>query len=101
MKRYTLVISEKAQADIHAFYNCILYEYKQSQTARRNRIGLYTEIRRLSSYAGSIAVSRSAYIQALYGPGARRVNYGKMAIIYLIEGDYVYIKRVMAASLIR
>jgi hypothetical protein len=101
MKRYTLVVSERAKADILAFYNCILYKYKQPQTAFRNRIGLYNEIGRLSVHAGSVAVCRNRFIQFLCGPEARRVNYKKIAIIFVIREDTVCIERVMPASLIR
>jgi hypothetical protein len=101
MKRYTPVISPRAKADILAFYNNILYQYKQPQTAYRNRLGLYNEIQKLSVHAGSIAICRNDFIQFLYGPEARRVNYKKMAIIFVLHHDKVYIKRVIPASLIR
>lgn len=100
MKRYTVALTENARADILAFYDCILHEYKQPLTARRNRTGLYNEIRKLSAYAASIAVSRSDFIQSLYGPDARRINYKKLAIIFVIESDVVYIQRIIPASLI-
>jgi hypothetical protein len=100
MKKYTIIITEKAKADMQVFYNYIFYEYKQSLTALHNRIELRKTIQKLSVYAGFIAVSRSAYIQSLCGPGARRVNYKKMAIIYVIHNDYVFIQRVIAGALI-
>jgi plasmid stabilization system protein ParE len=100
MKKYTIIITEKAKADMQAFYNYILYEYKQPLTALRNRIELRKTFQKLSVYAGSIAISQSNYIQSLCGPGARRVNCKKMAIIYVIHNDYVYIKRVIAGALI-
>jgi hypothetical protein len=101
MKKYTIILAKKAEADMNAFYNYIFYEYKQPLTALRNRIALHKTIQKLSVFAGSIAISQSNYIQALYGPDARHINYKKMAIIYVIHSDYVLIQRVIPSALIR
>ncbi|MDR3194266.1 MAG: hypothetical protein LBT76_03105 [Tannerella sp.] len=100
MKKYTIIITKKAKADMQAFYDCIFYEYKQPLTALRNRIELRKTLQKLAVYAGSISISQSNYIQSLYGPDARRVNYKKMAIIYVIRNGYVFIKRIIASALI-
>jgi plasmid stabilization system protein ParE len=100
MTGYTVVITEEARADIQAFYRYILYERKSPLTAFRNRKGLYDTIRKLSVYAGSIAVNRSEYLQFLYGPGARRINYRRMAIIYVVYGNCARIKRVIPGALV-
>jgi hypothetical protein len=100
MKRYTIVITAEAKADIEAFYHLICHEYKQPLTARRNRVGVYKKIKHLASYAGSIAFSQYEFIQRNYGFNARHITYKKMTIIYLIEGDYLFIRRVIPSSAI-
>jgi hypothetical protein len=57
MKKYTIVITEKAKADMQVFYNHILHEHKQPLTALRNRIELRKTLQKLSVYAGSISIS--------------------------------------------
>ncbi|OAV69134.1 hypothetical protein Barb7_02775 [Bacteroidales bacterium Barb7] len=74
---------------------------KAPDTASNYIKGLTTSINKLAFYADSIAVSQSAYIQFLCGEGVRRVNYKKMAILYVIYEDFVHIKRVIPGSLIR
>jgi plasmid stabilization system protein ParE len=101
MRKYTVVLSDEAMADINALFNYIANELKQKETAFRYRTKLIGKINALPTYAASVSITPNVYIQSLYGPCARRVNCGKMAIIYIIKGDFICIKRVMAASLIR
>ncbi|MDR1258812.1 MAG: type II toxin-antitoxin system RelE/ParE family toxin [Tannerellaceae bacterium] len=101
MKRFHVIFSDAAEKDIYRLYDSICYVYKQPFTAFRYVRELNNIIRKLSVYAASVAVTQNVYIQSLYGPDARRINYRNIAVIYLIEGDSVHIKRVMAASLIR
>ena len=100
MKKYTIIISERAKTDIEFFFHHICNVYKRPLTAVRNRQGLYDTISQLSASAGSIAISQSDYIQSHFEVGARRINYKKMAIIFVVEEHYVYIKRVIAGSII-
>ena len=101
MKRYTILVSEKAKEDIDDFYRHICYVYKQPLTARRNRTGLYDRIKQLAAYADATAFSQYDFIQCNYGPDARHIIYKKMAIIYVVLGNIVYIKRIIPSSLIR
>ncbi|MDR3260266.1 MAG: hypothetical protein LBT78_00365 [Tannerella sp.] len=48
-----------------------------------------------------MAISRSEYLQRLYGRNVRIINYKKVTIIYNLIDDWVYVRRVMASSLIR
>ncbi|OAV75673.1 Plasmid stabilization system protein [Bacteroidales bacterium Barb7] len=100
MSRYIIVISDKAMNDIDKIVDYICDELKVPFTARRYHDGLINTIRELSTYAGSIGISQSSYIQSLCGPNARRINFKKQAIIYTIEGDSVYIRRIIASALI-
>lgn len=75
--------------------------FKAPLTAKRFRDGLYIEIIGLSVYAGSISVYHNKLIQDLYGPGARRINYKKHAIIYIIDGNDVFVERIIRAEAIK
>ncbi|GHT33425.1 hypothetical protein FACS189434_07510 [Bacteroidia bacterium] len=101
MKRYTIIISDEATADIDALVNYIYYEIKEPITALHYHDGLINTIMSLSSSADIYAESQYDFIQRNYGPNARHITYEKMTIIYLIDGDYVYIQRIIAGSLIR
>ncbi|MDR0733126.1 MAG: hypothetical protein LBF08_03570 [Dysgonamonadaceae bacterium] len=57
-----------------------------------------TAIWKLSYYAASIGVNQ--YIQTKFGVDARHITFKKMAIIYVIKDDTVYIKRIIPSSLI-
>jgi hypothetical protein len=101
MKKYHVVLSKEAHIDARRLLHYISTVYKSPLTAIRYMAGVDKAIQKLSVYAGSIAVIRNDFIQSLYGPDARRINYKKVAIIFVIRGNTVCIKRVMAASLIR
>ncbi|MDR0565908.1 MAG: hypothetical protein LBG47_02545 [Prevotellaceae bacterium] len=100
MRKYAILISPEAQADIENFFYHICFVYKQPLTAARNRDGLYKAIKQLSVYAGSIAVSQNDFVQSHFGPGARCISYKKMVIIYVMYGAYANIKRVIPGALI-
>jgi plasmid stabilization system protein ParE len=101
MKKYILALSDEAMADIEDIYDYIADEIQQPETASGYKINLIKEIQKLSVYAGSIAISQSEYIQSRYGPNARRINYKKMAIIYVVYENCAYIKGVIAGCSIR
>jgi hypothetical protein len=98
MKKRSVIISKRAKKDIQDFYYCICYLYKQPLTAYRNQIEMYQTIRNLSYRADSTA--RNEYVQEMFGMDARHIIFKKMAIIYFIDGDYVYIQRIIPSSLI-
>ncbi|MDR0414239.1 MAG: hypothetical protein LBH84_02330 [Prevotellaceae bacterium] len=100
MKTYSILISPEAKADVEDFFKHICFVYKQPLQAVRNRIDLYQALEGLSFYADSIAVSQSNYIQSRFGPAARCINHKKMTVIYVVYGDYVYVKRVVHSALI-
>jgi hypothetical protein len=91
----------EVKADIRSVFNKIAYGFKQPLAAKRYKNGLLKAIHRLPVYADAIAFSQYDYIQSRYGPKARHVTYKKMAIIYTITGNMIFIKRIIAAKLIR
>lgn len=99
MHRFTIVISETANEDIERLTDTILFQYKAPVTAFNYVQGLLDEIKQLTVSAQSYAVQTRKSLQQ-YGPLPRRVNYKKMAIIYNIINDVVYIRRVIPANTI-
>jgi hypothetical protein len=71
---------------------------KAPDTAANYIKGLKTIIQKLSVYADSVGANE--YVQNQFGPSARHITFKKMAIIFRIHGNYVYIKRVIPMSLI-
>jgi len=100
MKRYSIIISDNAYSDIQNILDYISTEYQSPLTARRYVAGLYATIDKLANYATSLAVNKSQHILHLYGSGIRRVNYKKVAILYMVDGNYVIIQRILKADLI-
>jgi len=101
MKKYNVFITSNAIEDIEDVFNYIALTFKAPLTAKRFRDGLYREIIGLSVYAGAISVSHNKSIQDLYGLGARRINYKKLAIIYIIDGNDVFVERIIRAEAIK
>lgn len=98
MKKYTVLISDTVFQDIENLRNRILYGFKSPLTAKRYVKGLIKEIEDLSKHGASVAIYPRKNIQQTYGPGIRRVNYKEVAILYLIEDDYIIVVRVMPAE---
>jgi plasmid stabilization system protein ParE len=98
MNSYSISISVEAEADINALYHHIRYRYKQEQTAIRYVRGLYDTIDSLSLLAGVLGYNE--YVQAIFGDDARHITYKKVAIIYFVRNETVYVLRVIAGALI-
>ena len=98
---FRVVISPEAVDDIDDVYDYISFDIMHPPTAERYREGILETIDRLATHADIFAMSTNEYLRRRYGVGVRTVVYKKMAIIYNIIGDVVYIRRVMAGSLIR
>ena len=99
MKKYTVEFSEESKDDFVNLSNAIKYEYRLPLTAFRYLRELRKEIYKLQSAADAFQIqTRASLLQ--YGTNVRRINYKKMAVIYTIHGDIVYIHRIVPASLI-
>ncbi|OAV73229.1 hypothetical protein Barb6_00425 [Bacteroidales bacterium Barb6] len=102
MKTYTITFSVDAEIDMIKLESYISNDLKAPEIASDYMKGLRASINKLATRADCFAVSQSAYIQFLCkGEDARRINYKKMAILYVIRRNFVYIKRVIPGSLIR
>jgi hypothetical protein len=99
--KYTLIVSPRAWHDITNVYNHIHDIYKQPLSANRYRVGIINKINRLPFYGASIAPSQNAWLQFHFGATIRQIKYKRMAILFNVHGHTIYIKRVIAAKLIR
>ena len=96
---YQIRYSDTALEDIKDLRIVIRDTYKAPNTAISYLQGLYNKISRLKTSPESYTIQTSSFFQR-YGANTRRINYKKMAVIYTVHGDIVYIHRVMPANLI-
>ena len=96
---YTVSISEQAKDDIRNLRDVITYQYDSPNTAFKYIQGVIDVIKSLSKNPERHAIRRNRSLLQ-YGMNVRRVDYKKMAILYTINGDTVYIHRVVASSMI-
>ena len=97
---FRVIISPEAEDDIEDLYTYIAFEVMQISTAEQYREGILETIDRLAVYADIFAFSTNEHLRRRYGIDVRTVVFKKMTIVYNIIGDVVYIRRVMASSLI-
>jgi len=96
---YKIFLSEQANKDLDDLEFVIKYEYKSPLTAFRYLQGLKDEIKKMELFAELYPIRYETFYQQ-FGMGIRRINHKKMAIIYSVHNDFVYIHRIMAASLV-
>ena len=101
LPEYRVIISPEAVDDIEDVYGYIAFEIMHPLTAERYREGILETIDQLATHADIFARSTNEYLRRRYGVDVRTVVYKKMTIIYNIISDVVYVRRVMAGSLIR
>ena len=93
-----IILSIDAQIDIVELKNHIKQGLKAPQTAADYIRDLKAEIKKLAVYADIISINE--FVQEKFGNNARHITFKKMAIIYIVENDIVYIERIIASSLI-
>ena len=96
--KYKIFFSTEADYDMLELEYYIRNELKSPITASKYIKDLDASILKLSVSANAIGFNK--YVQEQFGVNARHINFKKMAIIYFIEDDTVFIKRVIPASLI-
>ena len=99
MNRYNIVYSDDADYDLNNLFDVIFYEYAAPLTAYRYVEGVINTIKSLSVFPDAYPIRHNPSF-AKYGVNVRRVNYKKMAILYTVCENTVYIHRVVAGSLI-
>ena len=98
MKYYKLAYSEQAKGDLRELRKHIEEKLKLPLTAQRYTNGISNVIRQLKTDADLRQVDEVASHR--FGYEVHRVNYKKMAILYEIDGEIVYIVRVVPQSII-
>ena len=96
---YKLIITNSAQEDIDKYIDTIIYTFDAPITAKKHYDDLYSILRKIGQYPMAHPVRYSSSLLQ-YGYNVRRVNYKKMAILYTVNRNNIYIHRVIAGSLI-
>jgi len=98
MIQFEISVTSNALSDVDKLRFAIIFKYRAPLTAKRYLKGLNDTIQSLKIGADSIQID--ADLSAMYGFEIRRVNYKEMAILYSVEGNVVYIHRIMPQSMI-
>lgn len=98
MIQFEISVTSKALSDVDKLRFAIIFKYRAPLTAKRYLKGLNDTIQSLKIGADSIQID--ADLSAMCGFEIRRVNYKEMAILYSVEGNVVYIHRIMPQSMI-
>ena len=98
MDDYQIILSKEAKKDIDNLTEVIKNEYKAPFTAFKYVQELLDEILSLSKFPKIYA--EKFYPAFLHYGSVRRINYKRMAIIYTVDEQTVYIHRIMPASMI-
>ena len=96
---YTVKLSAVANADFDNYIDYIAYEYKAPATASKHHDEIIEALKKLERNPFVNPVRDNASLRQ-YGTNVRRENYKKMAIIYTIHSNIVYVHRILAGSLI-
>lgn len=96
---YRIKLSDDAVRDFDEYIHHIRAVYHAPITATKHYAGLSKCIDSLKYFPERHPLQTSNFFLR-YGPNVRRMNYKKMAIIYSVHGDIVYIHRIMPANLI-
>lgn len=98
-KQYKRRILPSAYADMASLKQYIAKQCSAPLTAKRQFEKLYQLFNWLEQYAELPAVNVGLSIQ--YGLIIRTIPFGKkMTIVYSVEGEFVYIQRIMPQSMI-
>ncbi len=98
MKTYNVRLTLRAEKEKWDLHDYLFYSIKAPLTAKRYIDGLEKELRRLERLAGIIKTDIN--LSQRFGYELKRTNYKKIAIIYSIEDDIVYIHHIIPQSLL-
>ena len=97
--KYTVHLSPEAEADFDSYIDYISDELDAPLTALKHYEGLSGKINELERNPKAYPM-RNQKSLIKYGLFVRRVNYKRMAVLYTIFGDVVFIHRIIASSMI-
>lgn len=99
MSRYNVILSQDAEIDLQEYIDYIMFDCKAPLTALKHYEDLFNTLKSFERFPKSYPVQTgSSFLR--FGTNVRRINYKKMAIIYTVHGDIVYIHQIVAANLI-
>ena len=96
---YKIIYSDDTKKDLSELADTITYEFKAPLTSFRYIRELRKVIHSLKRSPEAYAIQTRQSLQQ-YGANVRRINYKRMAVIYTVHDDTVYIHRVVPASMI-
>lgn len=99
MNLYNVILSQNAEIDLQEYIDYIIFECKAPLTALKHYESLFKTLKSLERFPKSYPKQTGDFFLP-FGTNVRRINYKKMAIIYTIHSNIVYIHRIIAASLI-
>jgi len=97
--KYFVKLSNEAQTDFDNYIDHIMFEYAAPLTATQHHDEIIEELFELSQMPYKYSIRHNTSLRQ-YGIDVRRANYKKMAIIYTIHHEVVYIHRIIASSMI-
>lgn len=100
MTVYIVRVEKSALEDIQELYQFLL-TVKSKEGAHQYIIAMNDEMMSLSVFANCFALSRSKTIRAIHSHARRMVSHNrKYVYVFHIEGDIVYIDRILKASMV-
>ena len=99
-RRYSVFLSDDAEKDIIKLGDVIKHDYRAPVTAFKYVQGLLNTIKSLQKAPEAYLVQTNQSLQQ-YGQNVRRVNYKKMAIIYTVHNNIVYIQRIIPSTIVK
>jgi hypothetical protein len=99
MNRFNIEYSAQALIDIDNLFEVITNKYKAPETAFRYINGLIRIINSLRNSADIYSYYSGKSLEK-YGHNLKRINYKRMAIIFEIYNNMVYIHRIIPANTI-
>ncbi|GHT53744.1 hypothetical protein FACS189451_01360 [Bacteroidia bacterium] len=101
MKKFFIRISPEAEMDIDRIYRYIAFELMSPLTASRYVEGILEKMDSLKTFADMLAPNQRPFLRNRYGNKVRTITYKKMTIVYNIIDDVVFVRCVMAGSIIK
>ncbi len=98
MARFEVKVTDKAQSDLINLRDAIKEYYRAPLTAKRYVGELNTKMQWLANGADYFPVVPE--LSYMYGYEIRRLNFKKMAILYSMDDNIVYIQRIIPQSMV-
>jgi len=99
MMKYIVCTTAEAEKDLVELAHYKTHQLEEPHMAAAFMQELVQTIQQLELNPDTIAFSDSEYIQRHYGLDVRHVVFGEMVIVFLIDGGFVHISRVIPKSL--